>query len=239
VDDDGTFGLVSPRTTTAYVTSPGRFHNGCTDEYEFDSPQFDDGTCDKAALVNGDWSLDIDGVDGNAAWVDVDPAGIDGHSSGGTYRVIAGAQGTWNSSCDNGGFQTFFIQTKTVHGAWESNSQVTIGHIDTFQFSQGATVIAETTSRNNAIIGYVANTEAGCWAEHLHIQAWNSQAYARVFDWDGPVNDVDSTISGPCSRSGGPNDSCNANILSSERMGYVGGTNVTTAEMNNPYYSGF
>lgn len=241
VNDNGTFVLVSPRSSTAYITSPGRFHNGCAAEDYYDSPDFDDGTCIKAASVDGDFSLDVAGADGNAAWVDIDPEAIDGQGSGGNWRLVAGAIGTWDANCDNGAYQTFYLQTKNALNQWENNAKITIGHADTWQYDEDEVVIGESSGQENAIVGYVANWESGCWDEHLHVQVWNYEAYARIFDLDGKVlDDPDTDIDGPCNRAGSSTpDDCNVQLLSSDGFGYAGGSNALQTEFNNPYFREF
>ena len=241
VEQNGTYVVISPRSSSAWITSPGRFHDGvsCSDWEKYDSPQFDDGTCIKAGLISGDWAMDINGSDNNSVWIDINPAGIDGQGAGGYYRVIAGPTGTWDSNCTNGGFQTFYVQTKTSQGQWELNAEITLGHIDTLQYSETSTVISDINGRDNAVIGYVAPTEAGCWGEHVHIQVYNYEDYARVFDWDGPSNAADTSLSGPCSRSGGNSSDCNTDVAANEGVGYLGGANTSTTEPNNPYFPDF
>ncbi|MGK2965891.1 MAG: hypothetical protein ACSLFM_09850 [Tepidiformaceae bacterium] len=219
VYENGTYLVVSPRSSTAGMTSPGRFHNSCDATPLWDSPDFDNGTCIKAALVDGDFSVDIAGADGDAAWLDIDPEAINGHSSGGAYRVVAGAVGTWNANCPNGGFQTFYLQTKNSSNQWENNAKITIGHIDTFQYAEHVVVLAESTARNNTIIGRVAHTSGGCWPEHLHVQVWNYEAWARVFDWDGPENDEDDVWGSMCVRSGTSSYNCNTESVAPTESG--------------------
>lgn len=147
VDDGGTFVLISPRSSTAWVTSPGRFHNGCSAEEDYDSPDFD--------------------------------------------------------------------------------------------YSEDVVVIAETTVRDNAIVGYVAPTESGCWPEHIHVQVWNYVGYARIYDLDGPQNNTDTALTGPCERSGGSDSQCNVQLLSSDGFAFAGGESTSTEEHNNPHFVEF
>jgi hypothetical protein len=239
VDDDGTFVLISPRSSTAYVTSPGRFHNGCTAEEDYDSPDFDNGTCSAAGGSDGDFSLDIAGSADSAIWIDIDPESIDGQSSGGTWRLVAGAISSWNANCSNGGYQTFYLQTKNLSNQWENNAKITMGHGDTWQFDEDEVAIGETSSRDNVIVGYIAPDDDDCWPEHIHGQVWNYQAYARIFDLDGPSNATDTTLGPACIRTGGSDTACNTQLLSSDGFGYVGGTNGATTEFNNPHFSEF
>jgi len=238
--ETGAYKVYSPLGTERWVNSPSRFHNGCEPytTYYTDAPQFDTGACGPAA--GGQWSMDIQAADNHAAFIDVAPGSIDGLAAGSTYRVVAGDTGSWGGS--NGGYQYFGIHTWNPNsGIWENYAWILLGHIDTFQFSSGSTVISSTTNRGTVIVAYVA--PEGIWQEHLHFETTNyfgGTFYSRSYNWDGPENDYDQDTSEHCNRTGsyGPYN-CNARIRGADVVGYVGGRKTTWLQVDNPYYTWF
>lgn len=75
---------------------------------------------------------------------------------------------------------------------------------------------------------------------HLHFETYTNNGYSRPYDWDGPDNADDTTLSGPCNRTGSSASGCNTQMLSSDTLGYIGGVRPSYfGDMDNPYYSGF
>jgi hypothetical protein len=182
--------------------------------------------------------MDIDGTDGNAVYVDVWAEAIGGYSAGPMFRVIAGTTGTWNSACDNGGWQKFNLQVKKPDGTWEDYAWILLGHIDTNLYSTGSTVISERTTGAAVQVASVANTESGCWQEHVHMEAYNLAHFSRTYNWDGPNNSTDTTSTPACIYGGGSASLCNTQVRSSDVVGYVGGAGGW-AQVANPYYVEF
>jgi hypothetical protein len=241
-----TYVLESPLGVTAWVSSPPRFHNQCAYTAYVDDPHFDDGTCKGASNVNGNWSIDlwISSTSGQLVYLDINPQAIDGFSAGGTYRVVAGDSNNWNGGTGNDQYQYFGIHSwNFTTGAWENYAWIVLGHIDTLQYSSGS-IICDT--RTTPCTAYVAKIAPGPtpYPTHLHMEVKNyvdgAAWISRAYDWDGPSNAQDSTLSGPCSRTANPNVStCNTQMWSTDGVGYVGGSRTTFAELNNPYFLDF
>lgn len=253
--ESGTFALYSPLGgADDYVSSPSRYHNDNPDDSgtcptaKWDHPDFDGPTgqpCRSAVTPDGtagDWSIDIDAAEDDTVYIEINPQAIDGGSAAGTYRVIAGSVLDFRPgvSCANDQYQYFGIHAYNSSTAtWENYAWVVLGHIDS-TYADGATVIASTTSHVAQSVGTIA-AGSSCWDDHLHMEAYNYSNWSRTYDWDGPQNNSDDAPpDGPCIRTGSQtNLQCNAQIKSTDVLGYVGGTKTSFQEVNNPYFTDF
>jgi hypothetical protein len=250
----GTYAVWSPGAGSFGVTSPPRYHNGCepyTSSY-FDSPNFDNpAVCGPAATAignsgstqGGHWSMDVAIFAGQPVYVDVDPFAVDGFPAGGTYRVVSGGIYTWSGSGNNQ-YQVFGIHVyNSFLQVWENYGWVVLGHINPL-YGSGVVLCGPTTSRCTTYVGTVAT--AGTWPAHVHMEVANNVAgtgyVARSYNWDGPSNANDLVWGPLCSRTSSNASqatTCNTHLLGSDRVGYVGGTRTTFAQLTNPYYPDF
>lgn len=234
----GALRVYAPFGGSWWVSSPSKFHDGCspyTENY-YDTYKFDDGSCYAASY--GDWAIDFAGGSvGDNVYIDVEPGTIDGNYGLGIYRVVAGDISQWDQSA-NGKYQYFGIHVQTATGAWENFAWMLLGHIDNFSYPTPGTVIAGPTSgRITVAVGKVA--PLGSWPVHIHQELYNYSYYARSYNWDGPTTDDDTALSGPCIRGGGSATACNTQSYGTDVIGYVGGNKPSFAQVNNPYFVEF
>lgn len=195
----GTYSLLSPLSSTIWVTSTPRYHDGCepyTSNY-WDTPKFDDGTCHSAA--SGDFAMDFGASQDAYVYIDVNPAALDGFPAGGQYRIVAGDVVQWDSSA-NGKYQIFGIHVPDGAGGWMNYGWIVVGHINRFIYASGTVIAGPTTGHSVVAVAQVA--PAGTWPVHLHFETYTNNGYSRPYDWDGPTNADDTSLSGPCNRSG-------------------------------------
>jgi hypothetical protein len=239
--ETGVYTIVSPVGPSVYVTSPPRYHDGCepyTSSY-YDSSAFDT-SCRSAA--GGDWSMDMgDGTVGDNVYLEVQPQAIDGFPAGGLYEVVAGDVYHWDSSA-NGSYQYFGIHTWNPNtSSWENFAWVVLGHINSFQYSINQVVVQPTTGSSTTYVAKIA--PQGTWHVHLHVEMYNYSHYARAYNWHGPTITNDATEGPQCSRPGPTpsylRDDCNAVVAPTDVVGYVGGSNSSFSERDNPYFNDF
>lgn len=225
--------VFSPLTGLRIVTSPTRFHDGCSAVQYADSPDFDNGTCRSATGIGGDFAVDVDANAGNSVWIDLQSA--DGTTD---FRVKAGATGSWvpaPGDCWSGapGYQKFEIEYSSGYG-WYSAGWIVLGHI-TSSYSPGTVIGSSGGNRIALIVGSVGASTCA----HVHMEFYNTYQFAVAHDWDGPSNVTDYYYTPPCVTSGTEYNpqTCNASIDGSWVMGHLGGWAGYFHEMPNPYYN--
>lgn len=220
--------IYSPVTSNQWVTSPTRYHNGCSETSLYDSTAFDNGTCGSA--LGGDYSADIAAGSGCCAFIDVNP------NSSVTYRIRAGAIGSFTpSGCWSAApnYQYYYID-RLSGSNWITVGWIVLGHTTNFRYNNG-TVIGSGTGRLTFIVADVGSSSC----PHIHMEVYNNTDWAVAYDWDGPSNSNDSSLGPACVTSGteGNPTTCNAWIASSWIFGRVGGTRSSFSELNNPNYN--
>lgn len=240
----GTYAIFSPLALTQPVTSPSRFHtNGSSCPVSlYDATEFDDTSYCVSAVGTGNWSIDVDATSGDDVYVDVEPYSFNGYTAGGQYRVVAGGMGDFRpgQTCADDAYQYFGLHVwNSLTSMWENYGWIVLGHINrnTVRFTEGQIVISSRTTRGTTVVADVASSD--CWGDHVHAEFYNYTMVSRSYDWDGPTNNDDSTLGPYCTRSGPQIDNeCNAQVLGSDRIGWIGGYDAWS-EYGNPYYQGF
>jgi hypothetical protein len=221
--------VFSPLAGTRTVTSPTRFHNQCAATPLFDSPDFDNGTCQ--ASLGGDWSADIDAAAGATAYIDLQAA--DGTTD---FRVRAGARGSYTpSGCWAAGPKYQYFNIDYWNGsAYVAVGWIVLGHINPSHLS-GTTIGTSSGGRIHLPVGTVASSSC----PHVHMEFYNSSYWAVAHDWDGPSNANDANSTPACVTSGTESDpsGCNARIDGNWIIGHLGGWAGFFHEMPNPYYN--
>lgn len=242
----GTYAVVSPLGISATVSSPPRWHDGCIYSTSYvDTVHFDDGTCGHATNVDEQWAIDLvdpNGASGHNVYIEINPKAFEQFATGSTYRVVAGDSDNWNGGVGNDQYQYFGIQVwNSVSSTWENYAWVVLGHIDNLQYSSGTTICGSRTTSCVAYVGKIA--AGGTYPAHLHMGVRNyvdgTSRMSRSYNWDGKETADDTTLTPLCIRAGGSSTGCNATVIYTDDVGYVGGTNTTWAQLNNPYYVEF